>query len=224
MNLRKAKFFWLSVLAMAVFATDIYFYLTKTEGSAAKTENFQTKTNNNSTSSELKPTAPTENNAMGASAQATTTVANEYLSNDPEQEDIKIQKRAQNLTEKQKIELKQNSVDMALNQDLRFESIYLLSHAEKVEDQLAEIVLTPIPSTVKDRMLDFENVLRAQAIEGLQKSKDKTKAAHLLSEITSKSDNVFLIDRSKRAHNFIINGGDTLEAQDNKLLKATLDE
>lgn len=224
MNLRKAKFFWLSVLAMAVFATDIYFYLTKTEGSAAKTENFQRKTNYNSTSSEPNPTAPTENNAMGASAQATTTVANEYLSNDPEQEDFKIQKRAQNLTEKQKIELKQNSVDMALNQDLRFESIYLLSHAEKVEDQLAEIVLTPIPSTVKDRMLDFENVLRAQAIEGLQKSKDKTKAAHLLSEITSKSDNVFLIDRSKRAHNFITNGGDTLEAQDNKLLKATLDE
>lgn len=224
MNLRKAKFFWLSVLAMAVFATDIYFYLTKTEGSAAKTENFQTKTNNYSTSSEPNPTAPTENNAMGASAQATTTVANEYLSNDPEQEDIKIQKRAQNLTEKQKIELKQNSVDMALNQDLRFESIYLLSHAEKVEDQLAEIVLTPIPSTVKDRMLDFENVLRAQAIEGLQKSKDKTKAAHLLSEITNKSDNVFLIDRSKRAHNFITNGGDTLETQDNKLLKATLDE
>lgn len=225
MNLKKAKFFWLSILAIAVFATDIYFYLTKTAGSSAET-NASIPKENTSSSKAVANTAATNNASDAAIKEQASTegLASDYLNKDPEQLDIKIKERAQTLTEPQKTELKQNSIDMALNQDLRFESVYLLSHAEKAEEQLAEIALTPIPSTIKDRMLDFENVLRAQAIEGLEKSKDKNKAAHLLSEITNKSDNVFLIDRSKRAHNFIKNGGDTIEAQDNKLLKATLDE
>lgn len=225
MELKKTKLFWSALLIIVVFATDIFFYSTKWENkkTSPQTPTAQLRTEKKPVSSE----PATIDNKPKDSASSTKSInlsSAAYLTTEPEIESKKIYERAQALNEKQKIELKQNSINWNLNQDLRFESVFLLSQAPNAEDQLAEIALTPIPASAKDRTLDFETILRAQAIEGLQNSKDKPKAVKLLNLIANKSDNIFLIDHSKRANNYIKNGGDSIETQDNKILKAMLDE
>lgn len=221
MSLRGKKLFWLALLALLVFVTDIYLYTTKQEV-FSKTEGHPSGNSLSSQpeTSQMRPHDPAQNSASNIPSQPTTT----YLSDTPEIEEQKIIERASKLSPKEIQDLKVNSLDTSLNQDLRFESIYLLSQNPKAAKELAEIVLTPIPDSLKNRLLDFENILRAQAIEGIQNSNNKIHSQKILAEIIKKSDNTFLIERSQKAQFYLQNGGDDLETQDQKKLKATIDE
>lgn len=221
-GLRK-KFYWLAILALLVFITDIYLnraneleLLTNTpvpqNPTSVSTATSESTSSNNkiSENSEISKPAPS------------TPVKTDYLIENPETEEQKISLRAKTLKPTEIKILKENSLDTSLNQDQRFESIYLLSLSQKASKELEQVVLFPIPTTFKERMLDFENVLRAQAIEGIQNSSNKKQSIEILKNIINKTDNNFLLERSKRAQIFLENGGDSLEVQDKKQLEKVL--
>lgn len=238
----KKKIFWFALLAFIVFLTDIYLFVNKetlkstitflgltpksltTQVTARKSlEATATRVNSEGSSQSDSP-QPAQTPSLDTNAAQTTATTSDstYLTNDPEAEELKIIERAKSLKTNEIKTLKENSLDISLNQDLRFESVYLLSKSNSSAKELAQIILTPIPDSIKDRMLDFENVLRAQAIEGIQNSADQKKSLSLLKEIMHKTDNVFLLERMRKAQLFLKNGGDSLEVQDKKQLEKVL--
>jgi hypothetical protein len=236
----KKKFFWFTLLAVIVFLTDIYLFVNKetlkstitflgltpksltAQGPAHKSlEATATSVNSEGSNGHDSPQS-TQIPAFESNTNKTTPNNSTYLTDNPETEELKIIERANSLKANEIKTLKENSVDTSLNQDLRFESVYLLSKSNYSSKELAQIILTPIPDSIKDRMLDFENILRAQAVEGIQNSPDQKKSISLLKEIMNKTDNVFLLERMRKAQLFLKNGGDSLEVQDKKQLEKVL--
>lgn len=215
------KFYWLAFIALLVLATDIYFYGAKQEGTPKNSEIFFGKSPASKAENSFHSTVTDLQHPQAKNPPHT---SSNYLTPSPEDDEKQIIERAAKLSPQEIQDLKTNSLDTSLNQDLRFESVYLLSQNQKSEKELAEIVLTPIPNSLKNRMLDFENVLRAQAIEGIQNSANKQTSQKLLTEIIKKSDNTFLIERSQRAQLYLQNGGEDLKTQDQKKLKAIINE
>ncbi len=217
----KSKCFWLALMAVLIFMAD---GLIK-QGSHKKTPDDSGDSNrgpshvSSPTTSNLPPTPVSV-------MTKTDPIKNEepvaYLNSEPDQEDEKLSLRARGLKLSEKKKLKENALDTALPQDLRFESIFLLSKSPTATKELEQVLLTPIPNSLKERLLDFENVLRAQAIEGIQNSPDKIASQKLINKILEKTDNIFLLERLKTAKAYLKNEGNSLEVQDKKHLEKIL--
>lgn len=217
----KSKIFWLSLMAVLIFMAD---GLIK-QRSPKKTP--EDSGNSNRGPFHVRAAATSNLPAMPVSKMTKTgPIKNEepvaYLNSEPDQEDEKLSLRARGLKLSEKKRLKENALDTSLPQDLRFESIFLLSKSPTATKELEQILLTPIPHSLKERLLDFENVLRAQAIEGIQNSPDKIASERLINKILEKTDNIFLLERLKTAKAYLKNEGNSLEVQDKKHLEKIL--
>lgn len=217
----KSKIFWLALMVLLIFMADI---LIK-KGAQKKMPDYSIDSNR--IPSQVSTT--TTSNPPPARTSATANInpiKNEepvpYLNSNPDQEEEKLSLRARGLKLSEKKKLKENALDTTLPQDLRFESIFLLSKSPAATKELEQILLTPIPNSLKERFLDFENVLRAQAIEGIQNSPDKIASEKIINKILARTDNIFLLERLKTAKAYLKNEGNSLEVQDKKHLEKIL--
>lgn len=209
MELFKKKTFWYAFITLLVFCTDIwvYFYLKTTPEAFASTS---TSVINESPSS--KP-----------ASKLNLSTSEKSVTQTPENDLKEIKNRAENLTDRDIQALAQDAVNQHSSQDQRFKSVYLLAHNGKVPLVLKEIIKTPIPENINERDLDFEQILRAQAIEGLENSYEKNFSRQVLSELMQTTDNVFLLDRLHRAKNSLDGISDSSEVQDNKELEKIIE-
>lgn len=140
----------------------------------------------------------------------------------PDQTEKRLKELAYSLKPKDLRELKQKTLNMSLNGDDRMLSVYLLSLSqhENTAQLLEDIAATPI-QIPKDqyRQYEFENVLRSQAIEGLQNRENKNQAISSLSKLISKLSDSYLLNRSQIALSHRTNNTDKVEAQDLNALK-----
>ncbi len=217
----KSKIFWLVLMALLIFMADS---LIK-QGVKKKTPEYSSDSNRNPSQLNAATTFNSPPSQTSATANLNPTKNEEpvpYLNLDPDQEEEKLSQRALGLKPSEKKKLKENALDTALPQDLRFESIFLLSKSPTATKELEQVLLTPIPNSLKERFLDFENVLRAQAIEGIQNSPDKMSSQKIIDKILARTDNIFLLERLKTAKAYLKNDGNSLEVQDKKHLEKIL--
>ena len=82
---------------------------------------------------------------------------------------------------------------------------------------LKKIVAAPIPENLSAHEIDFEHIIRAQAIEGI-------KSNEIIKDLIQKTDDVFLLDRLQRAQNHLEGRADSSEVQDNQQLEKILEK
>lgn len=122
---------------------------------------------------------------------------------DPRAEQEKLKNFAQGLSVKQMKILSEMSLDKSISNDVRFLSVYILSLSNFKEAfvSLLEIANAPIkesPSAGEGRLFSEENILRAQALEGIAKLKPVRLAILELKKYIGSQDNVFLIRTAER--------------------------
>lgn len=209
MELFKKKTFWYVIITLLVFCTDIwvYFYLKNTPEALAFTTN-----------STFEPTRDKEVASSKDQIKSPPTIAHT-----PTEELKAIKSQAENLSETEIQRLASDAVNPQTNQDLRFKSVYLLAHNGNVSLVLKEIIKTPIPENINERERDFEHILRAQAIEGIENGYEKNISREVLHELMQTTDNAFLLDRLTRAKNSLEGISDSSEVQDNKELEKIIE-
>lgn len=140
----------------------------------------------------------------------------------PEQTEKKLTEMTKGFRYTDLVKLKQKTLNTDINGDDRMLSVYLLSLSqnERVAQILEDIVLSPILiADSKSPAYEFENVLRSQAIEGLQNRDNRTQAIKSLNTLITKVSNSYLLDRSQRALAHYKYNADKLKDQDNKALE-----
>lgn len=143
------------------------------------------------------------------------------LDEHPEQTEQKLKNLALSLESKELHELKIKVLNQDLNGDDRMLAAYLLSLSQdsNATSLLEEIALAALPQSATPSV-EFEYILRAQAIEGLQNREDKQQAVKSLSLLTKKLTDKNLQDRSQRALSHHLYGTPELSVQDKKALEA----
>tara|TARA_B110001454_G_C12723308_1_gene436489 strand:- start:33658 stop:34287 length:630 start_codon:yes stop_codon:yes gene_type:complete len=206
MEFLKRKTFWYALIALLVFCTDIwvYFYLKGTPHLSARP-----------VSKHALPTPLDTSLTPTGRPQAVVLTPNSDM--------VEIKSRASRLTSNDIQSLAQDAVNPQAEQDIRFKSIYLLAHNGHIPEILKEIVTTPIPQNLNPRERDFEHVVRAQAIEGIENSEEKMFSKQIINELIQKTDNVFLLDRLNRAKNSLDGTDDSSEVQDNRDLEKIIE-
>ncbi len=199
----KNKTFWYMSLAATVFVTDIYIY-------------FNLKGNSKVLSTAAisldKKTKP-------ALFEKSSKAQNQDITNDSESALALNISRAESLTKEYVQQMTSTAVDTNQNQDRRFESIFLLAHNRLIPHILKDIAETPIPSELNEPELDFEHIVRAQAIEGIELSREKDLSKQIIEDLMAKTDDSFLLDRLQRAHNSLTGRTSSSEVQDNQMLE-----
>ena len=215
MDFLKRKTFWYATIALLVFCTDIwvYFYLKNT--ARLSTESVANENINSQTQLPLT-TIPRDLSLTPHSGSSP-------VSTSPDHDLIEIKTRAANLSSDDIQLLVQDAVNPQTQQDLRFKSVYLLAHNRHIPEVLKQIVATPMPENLNDRDRDFEHIVRAQAIEGIENSKEKTFSKQIISELIQRTDNAFLLNRLNRAKNSLDGTDDSSEVQDNRELEKIIE-
>lgn len=119
--------------------------------------------------------------------------------------------------------LSSKSTDSTLNGDERALSVYLLALNQSIAvvPELTSIALTPWSNQLNPRQQEEEQVIRALAIEGLERS--PTSLARVsLQKIVNQSASPFLVDRAHRAILSRDGAVSSLEDQDNQALSELL--
>lgn len=210
MEYLKKKTFWYATIALLVFFTDIwiYFYLKNvSRTSTVSAEPAQEIQQSAATSDPLQIIPPT-------SSPITQTSENDL---------IEIKRQANQLTQQEIQNLALDAVNPEHHQDLRFKSVYLLAHNKRVPEVLKNFVTTPWPKNLSERDRDFEHILRAQAIEGIENGEVKRVSKQIIQELIQKTDNTFLLDRLNRAKTSLDGTNDSSEVQDNRELEKIIE-
>jgi hypothetical protein len=146
--------------------------------------------------------------------------------NDPQQIEKMLDSYAAQLNADQLKTLQQKAISLESEADLRALSVDLLARngSDLAIRSLANLALSEIPQLEPNsipikRRTEFETVLRAMAIEGLQKAKNPDLAKLTVRQIIHKSSNQFLIDRAHRARASLEQGLPSPEKQDEEALK-----
>jgi hypothetical protein len=115
---------------------------------------------------------------------------------DPDKTQRELERLAASLTPLQIEFLKQRTLSTRVDGDERSLSVYLLSLSPQdgILETLTEIAVSPLPSTSNDRVLTFEETLRATAIDGILRRADQHASEEKMKEINGKTDSVFLKD------------------------------
>lgn len=209
------KPFWYALIASFVFITDIALYLHLKDYSSNSAIAQESKAPV-STTPGLDDTQATKQtvDAMASSAQGLSRSL--AISKSPESDLASIKSRAQHLTTMEIQALATRAMDLKTNPDTRFESVFMLIHNNHSSSMLKEIIESPIPEGLTERELDFEHVMRAQAIEGI-------KSTEILKDILEKTDDSFLVERLHKAQNYLDGRSDSPEAQDKQQLEKILE-
>lgn len=216
MEFLKRKTFWYATIALLVFCTDIwvYFYLKDTSRLSASATLTQAQTHSQALSQ--KPSAPLDLSFAPNSAPSS-------VSTTPDHDLVEIKTRAAKLTSDDIQMLAQDAVNPQTHQDLRFKSVYLLAHNGHIPEILKQIVTAPMPENLNDRDRDFEHIVRAQAIEGIENSEERTFSKQIIGELIQKTDNAFLLDRLNRAKSSLDGTDGSSEVQDNRELEKIIE-
>ncbi|OYZ19237.1 MAG: hypothetical protein B7Y39_12195 [Bdellovibrio sp. 28-41-41] len=215
MDFLKRKTFWYATISLLVFCTDIwvYFHLKDTSRLSAIP---LTHTQTHTSTQPKAPTTPLKRELVLNSASSP-------VSSSPDRDLVEIKTRAAKLTSDDIQMLAQDAVNPQTHQDLRFKSVYLLAQNGHIPEILKQIVAAPIPENLNDRDRDFEHIVRAQAIEGIENSEERTFSKQIISELIQKTDNVFLLDRLNRAKNSLNDTDGSSEVQDNRELEKIIE-
>lgn len=144
------------------------------------------------------------------------------LDDHPEKTEEKLKNLALSFEEKELKQLKATSLDLQKNGDDRMLAVYLLSLSQNsiTASLLEEIVLSPLQNQASGSSeKSFEQVIRLQAVEGLQNREDKDQAIKSLSHLTAKLSDNLLADHSQRALSFHLHGTPRVEQQDLEALE-----
>jgi len=209
MELFKKKTFWYVLITLLVFFTDIWVYFYLKNRPAALTQ---------PTSLALNPTHNQEIKSPEPLKPNTPEILH------PPAEELKAMKtQAEKLSESEIRQLAHDAVNPQISQDQRFKSVYLLAHNGHASHVLKEIIETPIPENIHERERDFEHILRAQAVEGIEMGFEKNISRQALHDLMQTTDNAFLLDRLNRAKNSLDGVSDSSEVQDNKELEKIIE-
>lgn len=213
--LRK-KSFWYATIALLVFITDIwvYFYL-KDRYHMQSSESIAGTSD--SKSSPKSPDQLTQENLT--ISNPIIRLKSKAISTNPEMDLKNIKERAQKLSNTEIEMLVNETVNRQTPPDKRFESVFLLSHNDHIPLVLKKIVESPLPDSITPQEQDFEHILRAQAIEGIEKGREKPFSKKIIQDLILKTDNSFLLDRLHRAKNSLEGVNGSSEVQDNKQLE-----
>lgn len=209
MEIFKKKTFWYVLITLLVFFTDIwvYFYLKNAPDALVHPAPLA-----------LRSTPNQETKSQDALKQDMPHVIH------PPADELKaIKTQAEKLSESEIQQLAYDAVNTQINQDQRFKSVYLLAHNGHASLVLKEIVKTPIPENINERERDFEHILRAQAVEGIENGFEKNVSRQALHDLMQTTDNAFLLDRLNRAKNSLDGVSDSSEVQDNKELEKIIE-
>lgn len=120
---------------------------------------------------------------------------------DPAATERELERWANSLSESQLKSLKKNILNPSIDADERSLSVYLLSlnQSPLALQPLQEIALTPLPETVNDRSLLFEEVIRVQALEGLLRQRNMVEVRQTIQSLSEKTNSNFLLDQARRS-------------------------
>ena len=127
--------------------------------------------------------------------EAPSKAQNQIITNDSEPALAFDKSRAESLTKADVQQMTSTAIDTNQNQDRRFESVFLLAHNRLIPHILKDIAETPIPSDLNEPELDFEHIVRAQAIEGIELSQEKDLSKQIIEDLMAKTDDSFLVDK-----------------------------
>ena len=227
--MKNTKIVVLVLIAFAFIFVEISYFTKESPQVEEKTAGPATTANVRRETQSLPPQAGVSPNKieMPAKTDIETLLKNEssqigLADEHPEQTEKKLTEMTKTFNYPDLVKLKQKTLNTDINGDDRMLSVYLLSLSqnERVAQILEEIVLAPIlVSDSKSQAYEFENVLRSQAIEGLQNRDNKNQAIKSLNTLVTKVSNSYLLDRSQRALAHYKYNADKLKDQDNKALE-----
>jgi hypothetical protein len=142
------------------------------------------------------------------------------LTDHPEEVQRRLKDLAAQMQEEQVLILKEKALNMSLEGDERFISVYVLgeSKLDKAQESLEQIAVAPIPKLKESRMNTQEEIIRGQAIESIQEPEP-------LRRVLAHTDNKFLTDRAQRTLAFREGKVPSApEKQDQEALKKILDK
>jgi hypothetical protein len=115
------------------------------------------------------------------------------LNDRPEEVQKRLKELADKMRETDVSALQEAALNIALNGDQRFLSVYILgeSSLSKAQESLETIASSPIPPMHEARMTNQEEVIRGHAVESLQKPES-------LKRVLARIDNTFIADRAQR--------------------------
>ncbi len=217
----KNKTFWYISLAFTVFATDIYIYFHLNRDSFGHPHLSMDRSS--STSPALSNQSQVANVLKSRNKptlfETSNTAQTQFITNDSETTLVAQLRRAESLTIAEVQQMKSTAIDLTQNQDLRFESVFLLAHNRLIPRMLRDIAETPIPSNLNESELDFEHIVRAQAIEGIELSQERDLAKQFIKGMIAKTGDSFLLDRLQKAHTSLTGQTSSSEVQDNQMLE-----
>ncbi len=148
------------------------------------------------------------------------------IDSQPEDTLERLQKWAQNFNYNQINELQKIALDIQKPQDDRFLAVMLIGWSRKPEalENLKVIALAKVDSFLSpNRLGDFENIIRMQAIDGMISLQARTEdLLETLKIVASKSDDSNIADRSHRAIWATLGQAKKPEEQDKKALEEIL--
>lgn len=135
-----------------------------------------------------------------------------------------LQEWAKNLNSEQIQILKNKTLDIQTDGDERSLSVYLLSLNQDPTtlNILNEIAMSPLPTSVNDRQLTFEEILRGQALEGIIHSQFHDTSKNMLENLAKTSNSSFLADRAQRGLAFFQAQAEAPSEQEHKALQKYL--
>lgn len=148
------------------------------------------------------------------------------LDSDPDKTQRELEVFADQLSSTELHLLKDKVINTKEDGDTRSLAVYLLSlsQSEKVLELLKEIALNPLPDTKNDRLITFEETLRASTIDGLVRHPNKNLSVTILDEISKKSQSRLIADRSRRGFESRTRNLATPEEQEQAALQKLLGE
>lgn len=112
------------------------------------------------------------------------------------------------------------ALDRIVDADERFLAAYLMAENRTADPYaaLTRVATAPIDRGLNERIRDFEIQVRAQAVEGLGKLRNDTRAEWALKGVAAKSREAFLRDRAQRSL-YEWRTGNPVEEQDQQALE-----
>lgn len=120
--------------------------------------------------------------------------------------------------------LTEKALDPGVDGDERFLAAYLIAEKRNGDPYAAlkRMAMAPIAHGLGERVRDMEMQVRAQAIEGLGRLRNDTRAERALKEVAVRSEEAFLRDRAQRSlHEW--RTGKPVEEQDREALEKLLE-
>lgn len=143
------------------------------------------------------------------------------LDSDPEKTQRDLELFSEQLSDVELNLLKDKVTNSVEDGDARSLAVYLLSlsKSDAALDLMKDIALSPLPATKNDRLLTFEEALRAATIDGFVRHPNKDKSLSILHEISQKTESRLVADRSRRAYESRKNNLPTPEIQEQDALR-----